>query len=1137
MAAPSPDVISSKVRSSRRPTTLPPASDPSRLPAGACNFKDLSSGASAPQCGCQQFWDHGSEKNDASCSRIGAWCMCGHHACYHACHDRLPGLKTVGAGSAGTSRSSSAHPREPPRRSATWWSPSPTRQNLGTATNSSREQKRSEQAVLRQPTTHEAEAHTSKGHVNIDQPRRQSVLPLGHRLETTRQFEVLPSTAGSTQAFSAPFSASGLPPIPSECLMDPGDSRLRNLEVHGGDPAFPDTMPCFPNELERGRSHAQASGLGLSVVTDSAEADTIRMDTPASGDHRNFRRDLNMPWVDQSSVTAGADAVMSATEIATPSIGGTPHMSLLDGSDPTFEKVQALVDALGREVNDAQPDIPMPDGSSRCVQHDSVSESKSLASDPRNRSSTEFGHQQALESNRSIVSSLHRLMPHLSSLMTHLTAYPTLVNSLEQHAHRLESLENASYSNGPIEDYADKLDFIDGRLVDVETKVDDLDKWRHAADEDRNSDTSRWSRKFTDVDNPAKESFTSIASSKVTNPNASISSSAVIASAIDRIGDDSNLTKFESRLSELEHSAAPSVSRPLELEVIVLPWGHNLKGIWTSSKDSSHPNSNGDGLEPNEWTGARNMLGRSKGPPAQAVGGQKSGWDGAAIRRWANGAEEWMSPRACGSKGTVYERLKSRGMIQTVQITGGSAKDVQIAINEAFGNMSKILSSEAFSPSNLAAPQQCMSDMKDENLLGLRASFIPLRKVYRETQLQFLNPDEMISSSLWTTEFLASSVIMRAAGGRRRLFVTQRDAYLQYNRDEHATWNWQRLKELPGRDTDDLDAKSDLGEACWEWDPRLDPPKTPTFSSPSQSRPKIHASLSFRSRHSSPSDLDPQSSPSSQLSSHSASATSAQRHHLPITPLSEFPAEQQSRQVQNPQRTTSMPLLQPPMGNNLKTTKRRVTSQEGMHSSVRSFGSQVQYHKRRCLSRSHSPEPSMLPGQGSLMARTPKRSTSPSPFFSEPTLFATVGGTGVRRGGTPFAYATPHSLILTRNHHGRSADSDDADDDYNDNEISVRDYLDSDYAQPDPDGQDDDADDDYNDNEISVRDYLDSDYAQPDPDGQDDDAWEGVDENENGDEKDNGGVGRSTEYSSGDELGMEDDGMHLDEEGSDSNAC
>jgi len=174
--------------------------------------------------------------------------------------------------------------------------------------------------------------------------------------------------------------------------------------------------------------------------------------------------------------------------------------------------------------------------------------------------------------------------------------------------------------------------------------------------------------------------------------------------------------------------------------------------------------------------------------------------------------------------------------------------------------------------------------------LGLRAPFIPLRKVSRSSRLRFLSPPEMVTPSLWTASFLASNVLMRLPGGGKRLYITQAEAYLQLSGNSCTSWTWPKLRELPRiipLDEEQADAQdesyvaeADAREPCWAHLPDLDPPPS-SYSS-------FHSDISAEPQPTVTSALQPTTSAIDDSHSNQAQAL---EHAIPvfepITPTSE----------------------------------------------------------------------------------------------------------------------------------------------------------------------------------------------------------------------------------------------------------
>ncbi|KAL2758678.1 hypothetical protein ACRALDRAFT_2133713 [Sodiomyces alcalophilus JCM 7366] len=94
--------------------------DPARnhvnnLPAGGCNFVDLTPGANGAKCGCRRFWSRfaaGKAYADNLGSDHSTWCMCSHHACYHD-DDRAPEAPTSARPTLGHEKERPKGAREP----------------------------------------------------------------------------------------------------------------------------------------------------------------------------------------------------------------------------------------------------------------------------------------------------------------------------------------------------------------------------------------------------------------------------------------------------------------------------------------------------------------------------------------------------------------------------------------------------------------------------------------------------------------------------------------------------------------------------------------------------------------------------------------------------------------------------------------------------------------------------------------------------------------------------------------------------------------------------------------------------------------------------------------------------------------
>ncbi|KAI6711335.1 hypothetical protein PZA11_003921 [Diplocarpon coronariae] len=556
------------------------------------------------------------------------------------------------------------------------------------------------------------------------------------------------------------------------------------------------------------------------------------------------------------------------------------------------------------------------------------------------------------------------LIHRLRHLVNNLSEYPTKIYN---HETRLSLLENTTLHHPEIDDLHEADDRLDNRICEIEERIRDVEKAQAVI----NDASSVGSRQI--------ESFDS---------RLSVTSSARIVSAIDRL-DSSRLEALEAQIAELQATALPSHSRPWEVEVVFLPFGSQLMGIW-SSQQSMSQRSRVSRVAEDSWTHNTSLA------AAQAcltAHDQASAWERSATNL-SDQDSSWLMARACGVKSKVDERLRSRGLVKRIRILGPDARDVQAAIAQAFKGLPDVLMEDSYTPREDENSGSVPSSLR--NYLGLSAPWIPLRKIHKDSCLRYLNPPEMVTPALWTVPFLTSSVVMRHSGVRR-LYVTQRDSYIQWLGTNLADWTWQKLRQLPRVYPDQHGLghtpEADAIEPCWEFDERLDPPHESIHSSFASHI----SSLSIRS-HSHQHDLTSLSDRfSSAAPSPNVSATPTPTPYAP--PLS-FKGRNPFRPLYA--RTSSMPL---PTTVPIKFSQPRPGS------------------KRRIASLDQVPSPS-APGPYSPSNQKRRRARSPSrpqdtPRYSTGSLSpinifdnGTESNFADKRGEeamTPLAYATPHS--------------------------------------------------------------------------------------------------------------------------------
>lgn len=512
-------------------------------------------------------------------------------------------------------------------------------------------------------------------------------------------------------------------------------------------------------------------------------------------------------------------------------------------------------------------------------------------------------------------SSLQRLLPSLDGLLEHIRLYPNISTSLQHLSQRVEQLQNASFDHVPPEEFQNKFDHFEGRVLELEGRVDKHDELHTTIEGHLERQRSR--RGLT---SDAGASFESNISGH------SATSSAMIQAAIEKLETEEKLKQIEGRLEILETIAPPSFAAPWEIEVVLLPWGRQLKGIWMTSDDSTQSIASAVGTQKSdEWTQARSRKSMSV-DPGNSFGSSHGGWTNQAIYKWADAADEWLLPRACGPSGIVFKRLQSRGFVRNVTLSNAGARHIQSTISTAFKAAIEHLDGAQVEFDDEISIASSDDKVSVKTFLGLREALVPLRKVRKSSRLKFLALSELLTPALWDAQFLNTGVIMHAPGGRRRLFITHRAAYLQYHQREDAGWTWQKLRELPRvANSDNLDdthprvvGEADAKESCWAYHASLDPPPTSANSS-------FGSHFAIESAHKGPA--------SEQSSSHVQDGQLAHKQPLfvhPITPLTtEFRIQRRQSahsRTNSVPHTASAPSLAPRGSLQRDAPQRRVAS-------------------------------------------------------------------------------------------------------------------------------------------------------------------------------------------------------------------
>ncbi|KAK0720920.1 hypothetical protein B0H67DRAFT_487068 [Lasiosphaeris hirsuta] len=565
-----------------------------------------------------------------------------------------------------------------------------------------------------------------------------------------------------------------------------------------------------------------------------------------------------------------------------------------------------------------------------------------------------------------------------------------LSNTVDNHEHRLDRLENTSFSVTGHEDCHDKHEHADLRVTELESRVEEVEKILN----DNGSIGS--SRRTIRADGLADDATASVVS---------VSTNATVLTS-NRAEIYSQLQALQAQVSQLQASSLPTYTKPWELEVVFLPFP--LKGVWMEAREfqnqrlSTGPNAGG-------WTQMPNTISRATPDPQSP---KFMEWPGQSAE------SNWLLPRAFAADRVIDQRLKSRGLIKTILVRGPDARSIQLAIHNAFGDVFRI-SSNAGSRSGYG------HNSTTADFLGLRQSWVPLRKLHKDSRLRFLAPAEMATPALWDFSFLISSVVMKATG-TYRLYVTQPEAYLQdhplgYQAFESG-WSWQKLRELTRVYPDSQSSSGSVPEAdamedCWAWNDRLD--EVPSANT---------SALSLRQGH---------QQRLSRLSSTSLSQqfyTGVQSPILSSSPgvgRAQSPLTQRERRGSRPPhiRTNSLPPVAPFLMSPSQS-RRRVSSNNTSGAGYERRSSPLISRPSQRLSAQHALAGPTISASAALISKRRLNTRSPSliprntPRWSRtsmsrsPSLAPAGGLLGFHderdreRRTTPFYYATPHSDAL-----------------------------------------------------------------------------------------------------------------------------
>jgi hypothetical protein len=528
----------------------------------------------------------------------------------------------------------------------------------------------------------------------------------------------------------------------------------------------------------------------------------------ASGSPRSIRPFTKLPPFSQraSSGTPLPDTLRddgsSATEAATtPSVIGSPELHAIDSA---FDGLRSGVRRL--EVERLVP-------SHRDVEASSLVDHQSRPTSPPKMLREE-----------TLLEQLTRLRHLLQSMPNMQTAF----SGIHHRLNAIESIASTEEVPGDLVERLSSIDDLDARITELERRIEEIVEGRSA--------TASFERRIVDYDHDGRyEAFLT------------------------------RLDEVEHRLSSVAAAGEPSPERPWIVEIIVLPWGPELQGIWSNFANQQEP--------PCSWLKVLPSASSSKDD------------------------DDYLWPRACGPSsgevGAVYERLRSCGCVKDVQLINGAAEHIQGQLLSTFADVLDHVVSREFTGTKL-----------ETHFLGLQFPLIPLRKLHKRSRLTYLTPAELITSALWTASFLDSGVMMKAPkAGMRRLYVTTPNAYLQQTSQHgYKTLSWEALRSVAQRITDVANDVEDQS-GCWTHIESLDGSR----KAGEQDTDEYDASRIESSPRSGPVQALREGSPTVKEESEDETGNLL---HFPTTPVSVFDSSQPRRQQtsNDAKRTTTYPV-------------------------------------------------------------------------------------------------------------------------------------------------------------------------------------------------------------------------------------
>jgi hypothetical protein len=493
----------------------------SDLPAGRCNYADLTTSGPAARCGCRRFWGRTPQRGypDAGADAL-LWCMCGHHACYHD-----NGGQTT----------------------------QPTQQLQQQPTQHSHQFKRPQPPTITLPRPAAAKGQCQEN----EKPRtyREPLNPAQVAL-TPRLTNTMPSVADVASVAS--FTTSRFDDFEAQ-LAQFGDTRP--------EPSLPETL-CWDDA--GGQDMTEATQLATQVATQVA---TQPATVPPPSQYRPPSRASSVASVSQARYLRP----FSGKGLRT--LGG-PHGSLRSilpnipdhqesTQEPTQEPTQELIqdsDSRNFRYRYRSPAAVMVSFEAAQKLHRAHRaqtrssskvpvEIKSAAEETAAAPTTALVVGTGKDSNGGN-SPASELAPTL--LPQSYEQLGSLATMVQAHDDRLATLENMSFINGNHDDCLDRYDQLDLRSADMEMRMSEVERYVDNA-------------QASLIDNPAL-SVVSVSSIGTTRPARPGSTTDL----------HDQIQALQSRVTQLQ-SYLPSPQFSWDVEVVFMPFP--LKRLWQKKDD------------------------------------------------------------------------------------------------------------------------------------------------------------------------------------------------------------------------------------------------------------------------------------------------------------------------------------------------------------------------------------------------------------------------------------------------------------------------------------------------------------------------------------------------------------------------